>query len=148
MLCFRPLAALVLVLLSGAVAPAGAAPGRPAKNAPSRPTAESAEPHPTLAAAASAPTPVLSTASNVALSGMVTNDADAPLPGATVWVTNHPRQMAVTNAAGEFTLLLLNNQPVQISCAYAGCQEARIALRCPKDKKDFYVSLQPQARLR
>lgn len=71
-----------------------------------------------------------------------------PLPGATVWATGQPQQIAVTNAGGDFTLVLPDNQAVVLSCAFQGKKLEQVALPRPQDKVDFYVGLQPAGRAR
>ncbi|GAA4374783.1 carboxypeptidase regulatory-like domain-containing protein [Hymenobacter koreensis] len=80
----------------------------------------------------------------VTVSGNVTNAAGAPLPGATVWVTGKSRDvLAVTNAAGQFSLTLPSNAPIALSCGYAGYENQQISLRQPKAQTSVSVRLDP-----
>lgn len=67
----------------------------------------------------------------VTISGSVTDANGLPLAGATIWVVGHLRQMAVTNADGDFRLTLPAQTPVQLSYAAAGYQGEVVVLPRP-----------------
>ncbi|NML63800.1 carboxypeptidase regulatory-like domain-containing protein [Hymenobacter sp. RP-2-7] len=101
--------------------------------APAKRTVALGAPAAKAAAAPAAVVPAAAPAApqQVVLTGVVLLTDGKPCPGASVFMANAPRQLAVTNARGEFSLAVPAGNPVAIKADYFGVGSTRLALDQP-----------------
>ncbi|QJX45483.1 hypothetical protein HMJ29_00430 [Hymenobacter taeanensis] len=78
----------------------------------------------------------------VTLTGAVTGQNGIPLAGATVWVSGTTKQVAVTNAAGSFSITLPSAEPIGLSCGYGGYKQQAMFLQSPEQQRGVIFTLQ------
>ncbi|MCA8832148.1 carboxypeptidase-like regulatory domain-containing protein [Hymenobacter pini] len=102
---------------------------------------EAVQPAATAPRPAAAPVEAARTNTSVTITGAVTGADGMPLPGATVWLTNAPQVVAVTNSAGDFTFTLPSNAAVSISCGYGRAQQQQELLVAPNQREVLFFNL-------
>ncbi|MGI4834591.1 MAG: carboxypeptidase-like regulatory domain-containing protein [Janthinobacterium lividum] len=120
---------LSLPSLAASHEPSAKAPKVPAKRSAAlgAPAAKAAVAAPAAVAAST----VLAAPQPVMLTGVVLLADGQPCPGASVFMTNAPRQLVVANARGEFSLPVPAGSPVAIKADYFGVGSTRLALDQP-----------------
>ncbi|TGD79809.1 carboxypeptidase-like regulatory domain-containing protein [Hymenobacter wooponensis] len=78
----------------------------------------------------------------VTLRGGVKGRNGMPLAGATIWISGTTKQVTVTNAAGNFNIVLPDAGPIGLSCGYGGYKQQSMFLQAPSQQQDVFFTLQ------